>query len=294
MKKIIKPILLIGALLVCAISAGATVRYVEVRPTGVLQPNTTGPASVHVGSGTVKDLYADTTTVRANLNVARITETGSDIGNGQVLYSTGGILAGDAGMTYNAAGDALTVGAVNATTMTMTGTLTPNSIIDRNLTAGTTFDYLRSSGTSQAPIWSHAGLTIQSVVASVTASSSTALSVFPVTLNNSVTITPKFASSLIVIDAMVSNSRSNYDDACRIGMTRNGTNVLGGSNYFHTFQNATGTATITGLMPIVYQESPGVTTSLTYSLTGGNSGGGTTCTYNNNGTYYFRVQEIGQ
>lgn len=75
MNKMLKTLIAAAAIFACALPIkAATVRYTEIRPTGTLQPNTTGPAAVHVGSGTIKQFRADAATVTAaNLGTAVVT-----------------------------------------------------------------------------------------------------------------------------------------------------------------------------------------------------------------------------
>jgi hypothetical protein len=229
-------ILLAGA----GAAGAATTRYVEVRPTGTLQPNTTGPASVHVGSGTVKDLFSDTTTVRVNLNVNRITETGSDISNDQVLFSTGGIIKGDSGLTYNPATDVLSATIITASSVTFTtatistanlstvaGTITDNSTSTHtgahsfssatitNLNTAT----LKFSGdaSTQTTAFVKPGTIISVWIASTTAATSGTTTVpeddtIPQQSEGieviSSTFTPKSASSILEISAAIPVSNS--------------------------------------------------------------------------------------
>jgi len=89
LSKRIKTLIGAGLLLSAyAVGAAATVRYVEIRST--LQPGTTGQGPC-VSSGTVKELYTDTVTVRQNLNASVATMSSATI---STVYSTSGTFSG--------------------------------------------------------------------------------------------------------------------------------------------------------------------------------------------------------
>lgn len=116
-------------LLMASLAHSATTRYAEIRTSGTLQPDTTN-YGIYQGTGTVVIFYSSTATIRTNLNVNRITETGTDISNNQVIFSSAGILSGDAGLTYNGVTDNLTVSTITVSTAIITGGSITGAIIN--------------------------------------------------------------------------------------------------------------------------------------------------------------------
>lgn len=134
----------------------------------------------------------------------------------------------------------------------------------------------------------------------------------PVALTGmSVSITPYFLNSKIVISAMISGS---FTYVCSMHIYRNGSDIIsshggnnqtGGSNALWTTYFTFATDTTTGSMrvnPILYEDSPNTTSATTYAIYGNSGyGGGTNALYINNrqdgdmlSCSYMTVMEVAQ
>lgn len=216
-----------------------------------------------------------------------------------------------AGMVFRVDGTTQTTAFRTASTYTFSGAQTFSSmtvsnvrfistttlagpILDRNLSAGSTFDYLQSGSSNAASGWSHIGLILQSTQ-SVVATSSAATGVFPVSTNLSVTITPKFANSLIDISYNGALSSASLDDSCRLGISRNGSQLgSGAASSFMTIQSPVSTATIKIPISINFDNFPNSATAQTYTISFGNTAGVMACTHIASGSAILRAREIGQ
>lgn len=188
-----------------------------------------------------------------------------------------------------------TIATINATKITVASTMTfSGPLIDKNLSAGTTFDYLnsQSSGTSAAPQWSHAGLVLQSSQTVVFSSSGTTSANLAKT-NVLITITPKFSSSIFILTGTGEIRNSNAaTDSCALTIERNATNLVGGQVGMTGLIAPSGD--IRTPFSLNYMDSPNTSSAITYQLYIGASGGGGTCELATNMPSIFRVVEIGQ
>jgi len=159
MLKKLKTLVTAGLLLAAAAvpAIAATVRYVEVRPTGTLQPGTTGPAAVHVSSGTIRDFRASTATVTGpltansatiattasassmtvtnNATVGTLTVNGASTLTGAVTGSSASFSGAVSVSSASVNGPTNVTGTLNVTGNTTLGTVTASSGTITNFTA---------------------------------------------------------------------------------------------------------------------------------------------------------------
>jgi len=156
------------------------------------------------------------------------------------------------------------------------------------------------------------GMVLQAVYATSGFVNQTINSATPVALTGmTVTITPRFATSRILLQAMVAASWSYVSS---VHVFRNGVNVIpnhggnnqsGGANALWTHYQSSQEGDRGNQVfpfPVIYQESPGVTSALTYTLRANSGwGGGSEVFYFNNrnsqdmlGSSTMVVMEIAQ
>lgn len=238
------------------------------------------------------NVYSGTMSVSQITTLSGVkTITGTD----SITFSTGSVTAatGTFSGALVASSNTLTTTSLKSTT-TVTG-----PILDKNLSAGTTFDYLnsQSSGTTAAPQWSHFGLVLQSSASMATAISSATTSATFVKTGFAITISPKFANSKIRIWFSGDIRSSNVaGDFAFITLERNASNLAsgGGSNYMAGFSASTVTGTLQVPASFVVYDTPNVTTAVTYEIYIRTSTGGATGTLCAGTACQMIVEEIGQ
>lgn len=270
----LKKLILIAALFGASVGVARadTFKPVNMSTSGTLQAGTVGYAA-HIASGTIR-IFASTS--------AYISQS----------------LTMPAGSTATFAGSVALSGTATASSMTVTDArflaMTVNGAVkDRNLSNGTTFDYLLGGSSST---WSHAGLILQIQSLLTTAVSSATTSATFVKSGVLVTLTPKFATSKIRVSWSGDlRTSSNAGDFAFATLERNGSNLAsgGGSNYMAGFSNS-----LTGAMQnpasFVFIDSPNSTSSLTYEIYFRTSAGGATGTICSGTSCQLIAEEIGQ
>lgn len=210
-----------------------------------------------------------TTTVTSTVTANRFTETGSDIGAGQVIYSSAGNLSGDTGMTFDPDTDSLTITTMTATYVSVSSVNVTNQV---NMNSKKIVRVATGTAHGDAAIYGQLKV-LQVLQYTITGSTASIVNTFvPTSLTGA--ITPTSTSNKVLLMMTSRSANGTGAKSCTYTFMRNGANILGAQG--GTIHQDTDAATIFPLS-MVYLDSPGTTSSVTYTV-GIMGDTGSTCT----------------